>query len=181
MTRRRKKTYAAILTLGALAVLIDRVMLAGPSNAAAEGNVKHRSLSALGVRTPDTRAPSLAATPFPDVNVHRNAPGGNPRDIFSPTLAARHALSTRRADPAGRSSPSARGENGAMTAERFATQHRLVAIMVSGEMAVAVVDDLWLRVGDELDGCELIEITGTAATFRCAAGEAALSALDETP
>jgi hypothetical protein len=181
MTRRRKKTYAAILTLGALAVLIDRVMLAGPQNAAAEGTVERRSLSALGVRTPDAQTPSLAATPFPDVKARRNAPGGNPRDIFAPTAAARQALSMSASDPARRSSRSPRGDKDVTTAERFATDHRLVAIMVSGDVAVAVVDDLWLSVGDSIDGCRLIEITGTTATFRCATGEAALSVLDKEP
>lgn len=178
MTRRKKRIYAAILALAGSALLLDRVMLVGPPQAASADNVAHRSLSALGVQTPTARTPPLAPTPFPKLPLYQT-PLRHLRDVFAPATLAQTALLGPAHDGAAPASGSRRDESGAAHPERFERNHRLLAVMVSGDVTVAVVDDRWLSVGDTLDGCELVEISGTGASFRCPNGTASLSATDD--
>ena len=180
MTRRKKRIYAAILALAGSALLLDRVMLVGPPQAASADNVAHRSLSALGVQTPTARTPPLAPTPFPELPLHDTLPR-HLRDVFAPAALAQNALLGPEQEDAIPAIDSRRGETGAVQPERFEEDHRLLAVMISDHVTVAVVDDRWLRVGDSLDGCELVEISGTGVSFRCPHGTAFLSATDDRP
>lgn len=177
MNNRKRTIYAGILILGALALLTDR-LLYGPSvqPAAAAG----RSLSALGVETSVAPTVSVAAAPFPDA-LPAQGPLEHLRDIFTPTERAQIALLGISADRDPRTGRLRRGgAPDVVTAEKFQQNHRLTAVLVGKESSFAIVDDNWLRVGDTLDTCELTEITGTGASFKCANGLASLSAV-ETP
>jgi hypothetical protein len=56
----------------------------------------------------------------------------------------------------------------------FVSSHRLEAVIVEKRLRIAVVDGVWLRVGQSLDGCRLMDILGSEVRFGCKDGEAVL-------
>ena len=187
MTKRKKTIYAAILALGAAALLIDR-LLSPPSVQLAAAS--DRPLTALGVETPEAPAASVAAAPVPAPRRRpsersEDSPFLPVRDLFATTDTVRTALLGVPDDPL---SPNPLSGPGGLadvaTAAIFEQEHRLTGVMVRaagfsprGDLSIAVVDGVWLRVGDTLDGCKLIDITGAGVSFQCAGGVASLSAV----
>jgi len=177
MSARKKKTYAAVLIVAAMALLVDRLLVAGSLAPAAAAT--DRSLTALGVKTPTEVSALVAATPFPTALPQFSA-AGEVRDIFSPTPRVQNILLglEQWEDPrAGLASSHRKPETA--PAKLFEQNHHVTAVMVARQNAVAIVDDAWLKVGDTMDGCELVEITGTNVTFKCAAELASLSAVQK--
>jgi len=175
---RKKRIYGAVLLVGLGALLVDRVFLTPPASAVASGGAAAEGVadaSAYPESAADGPAVSVCAAPFP-----RGLPEGEgqgpPRDAFVLTAAARRAMLGIEAGdaeffgPAGRTKPQ-RG----MTALEFQSAHGLSAVMSGPAARVAIVDGRWLRVGDVLDGCKLLAITGQSAVFACPNGKVVLS------
>ena len=57
----------------------------------------------------------------------------------------------------------------------FQKNHKLLAVMTAPDTRVAIVDEEWVRVGQAVDGCRLLEIMGQTALFECADGRAELA------
>jgi hypothetical protein len=185
MSKRKKTIYAVILLLGAAALLVDRAMSASPAQLVAPApraagfSPRGRPLSESGVETATAPAVSVAATPFPDLSAHAK-PIAHIRDLFAITDIVRKAMFGAAADNNTRTAemPGRGRWPGVLTPEAFRQSHRLTAVMLGEHTSFAIVDGQWLRVGDRLDGHELIEITGTTATFQLANRRATLSVLE---
>ena len=96
------------------------------------------------------------------------------RDLFS-APGARGA-----GDPTGTSvsrSPSTGGEN-RLSGSVFRIRHRLGGVVIHQRLRIAVVDDLWIKKGQFLDGCELVDIAGNEARFECHDETVVLEVLD---
>ncbi len=168
MNKRKKRIYLSILAVAGLALLADR-MSSGSAPASVEASTS-RSLAELGVTPVETETVSVAAAPFPET---RGAPERPEllRDVFAPTAAVRSLmLGGARSDGARRG-----GRREAPLS--FEEAHELKGVMSGARDSFAVVDDRWLRVGDRVDECTLVEMSATTATFRCPAGDVVLSVL----
>ncbi len=172
MTRQKKQLYGAVLGLGAIVLLIDRMSAlagSGPSESAA-AVVQPTGLLTLDSVTGDLV--SVAAAPFP-----RDIPdlaGTSPlRDVFAPTDLVRSKLSSEADGNPGREA----GKPARLGPEEFAASHHLNGVMRTDSTSVAVVDGKWLRVGDSVESCELSEMEATSVKFRCATFEVELSVM----
>ncbi|MCH7526621.1 MAG: hypothetical protein IID39_04215 [Planctomycetes bacterium] len=183
MAKNKKRVYAAVLLIGALALLLDRVLSSSsPASAQASALTLGSDQAAgdgalLGKDAP--AATRLATTAFP-----RDLPDVGSiaavRDMFSITDTVRRAmLGANSDDELGLESGGTGKTDRRVKPEQFEKVHRLTGIMLGGEITFAIVDDEWLQVGDQLDGYRLIRIDGNMAWFQCAGGEAALSVADD--
>jgi hypothetical protein len=60
----------------------------------------------------------------------------------------------------------------------FLTQHRLTGVLIREGLEIAVVDDTWVQIGQELDGCMLVALSGNEATFACPDQEVVLKVVE---
>ncbi len=181
MSKKKKSLYGGILLLGALALLLDRAVSSDastPASAMAQSPGRLADLVAAAAFGPTV---SVQAAPFPDAaraEAHgSSAKVDQSRDLFALSHVVREVMF----GAGGENNSLAAGLRGGRrvtTAEAFEQSHRLTAVMTSRDATFAIVDEHWLRVGDRLDNCELAELAGTAATFRCPGGEAILSVIE---
>ena len=187
MTSKKKKAYAVLVIVGFVALVGDRLLTSSTTPApAAAANGGPMTLPVTrggpdgGSNTAGGPAGSVAAAAFP-----RNLPAGPPtpdanaalRDVFGLTPAAHQALRGPAADAAANQDgthPAGTVQHG-MTAARFTEGYRLTAVIQGPNIAIAVVDDQWVQLGQSIDGCTLVEITGRSASFRCSDALAQLS------
>jgi hypothetical protein len=179
MSKRKQTIYLLIMALGGVAVLLDRCVLSR--------GVTTPSAASAGVEIVTPPDPSTAPTRIhpaapaevepdlqlavPEVPFPRGLPlwdGREPlRDVFSRTTNGLPDNDSSRSGQDGRAAPSACAD--------FAGAHRLEAVLVQERLRIAVVNGRWLRVGETVDGCTLIEIVGENGRFRCRDGEIVLS------
>lgn len=170
MSGNRKRAYAALLALGALALVVDRFVLVGPaagaeSAQAAEGkSAKLMASNAPGMDLGQVPIPEL---PFPRRLREFPRSGTFDRDLFSPPGRA-PTDAERTADNAALQRPD--GGASRLSTALFTRQHRLQAVLDAEGLKIAVVDGAWLSPGDVLDGCELKSVNGRVAEFACADG-----------
>lgn len=156
------------MLLGALAMIVDRFVITGGSPAPA-------AAMAVVAQMPVTPAPAELAIPelpFPK-GVKPMSPDADIRDLFAPP--------TRPPAGDGGRADGSKGANALpkpptdLDVDRFAAKHHLDALLTDERLRIAVVDDYWLQIGQSLDGCKLIEVMGTRATFACYNGTVALT------
>lgn len=167
MTRKKKILYGAILGLGGMAMLMDRMSAGetGPDSASASTSATLSGVSAEGEQDVIL---SVAAAPFP-----RGLPPiefDSVRDIFAPLHSA-DGMGIGGGTAGGGSTPA----ETAPSARAFEASHKLNGVMTGGANAVAIVDGLWLQVGDTLEGCKVAAISSDGVTFACPDGVATLS------
>lgn len=167
--RSKNKFYVAFMLLGGAALVVDRCVLTPSVTMPAT----------VAASAPHTAAPSAASTssssetlatlelPFP-----RAIPTWDPqspiRDIFAPfsdddVTDKRHSRSSRGAD-------AVQG-----TCAGLLSQHHLEAVLVQESLKMAILDGVWVRLGESVDGCVLTEIVGNKVRFRCRDGDTLLT------
>lgn len=174
MTKKKKIIYGIVVGVGLLALLVDRMTAARPQSASAAAAMLPSTPNSAIQVSPSDASPIelLAAAPFPQFSMH-DLPTRPLRDAFTITPAAVQAMGG--ANPA-----SGAGLNGSSddssnhSSAQFGAQHKLSAVLEAGGFGVAVVDGQLIKMGDALDACELIEITGRQAVFKCHDGAATL-------
>jgi hypothetical protein len=57
--------------------------------------------------------------------------------------------------------------SGSDLARVFQERHAVSAIVCGGGVCVAVVDGLWVQVGQLVDGCRLVDFRGDTVVFDC--------------
>ena len=179
MSSKKKKTYAAVLAIGFLILVADRLLAPEPSRAAAKSK-RMPATTRLAADATTSRgggpAASVTTAAFP-----RALPGADPqnslRDAFGLTPAALQLLGGPASGTAElkASDQGQRPPDPGMTAARFIQLHRLTAVIQGPSASVAVLDDRWVQVGDTVDQCTLVGITGRSASFECPDGPADLS------
>jgi hypothetical protein len=166
VTKRRKQLYGGFLLLGALALLADRGLFSqshGPAGALADGSQSLGGTIAIGHDGPSVL---VAATPFPSV-YDSDEPPADVRDMFRITDTIRAAMDMNENDETdGPQGPRSRVRPPVALAP-FSERHSLQAVMVSRGVRIAVIDGRWVRIGDQLDDCQLADIIGTQAEFDC--------------
>ncbi len=178
MASRRKRAYLVVILLGAVALAADRLLLqdpaTGPEVAVAESDVV-RSTPAPSVDHAVRPAP-IPELPFP-TGLERFALSGTDetiRDLFS-APRARGA-----GDATGTNSAHVSDTDGKnrLSGDAFRTHHRLGGVVIHQRLRIAVVDDVWVKKGQSLDGCELVDIAGNEARFECHDETVVLEVLD---
>ncbi|MHC5108629.1 MAG: hypothetical protein ACYTHJ_01975 [Planctomycetota bacterium] len=176
MLRGRNKTYAIVLGVCLTALVIDRFVLsdsattpqlvaAMPVVAGAQATPENPVGTDNRHEIPELPFPfevnrftkeSVAVDPFqpPGIPGDGDAQGGN--------AGTDQAVDHGYVDP------------DKLDRASFEARYRLSAIMKSGQTSVVVLDDQWLRIGDWLGGCRLIEVSGREAVFECTDGQAIL-------
>jgi len=231
MMSSKKRTYLALMSIGAAALFVDRCVMTGGTPAPASAEVaspladdaespaSHRPGESVeqsrdrqgadhqgrpgapGRRTTSplekgglggVAADAPPADPIPELSFPRNLKPFDPsapiRDIFarpqSVAVDTANGRSDQEESDAASDSPetSAKpGGNQRIGRAKFATQHRLEAVMIQQSLKIAIVDGRWMQVGDVVDGCTLSDISGESAVFRCRDGDARLSPFERTP
>lgn len=163
MTSTKKKTYAALLALAGIVMLIDRFVLggAGPMDVPASAIAQlvrpgADAAAAASAVAPQTAIPSLVfprALPRADLQ-------NDTRDFFAPPVpkdpTPPEALADQqRANPQDHSTKS------------FVAQFRLKAVLSSGGRRIAVINDRWHQEGDVIGGCRIDDIAERKVKIYC--------------
>jgi hypothetical protein len=166
MTIPKRGVYALILVAGGVALALDRFVLSSPAldpeSAAAAEEHSASSTAALSGRA------LMRAEAIPELKFPRGLPPLDTsalRDWFSPPLDEEPADGEPGANEAGARQREPLG--GPSLAELFRQRHQLSAVLVRGDMRIAVVNDRWCRPGQSLDGCVLREVSDGSAVFEC--------------
>ncbi|MFQ5495960.1 MAG: hypothetical protein ACE5EX_11330 [Phycisphaerae bacterium] len=175
MTSQKKKVYVALLLCGGVALSVDRCVLsepvAGPESALATVPPATDTQKSDLVGTDDATLP-IPRLPFPE-GVQSFDPALYLRDFFAPPAAVLVRVAGSENQP-GRSPGGSTKEPLRLTAAALKAAHRLRAVILHQRQRVAIVDDLWVHVGQTLDGCTLTALSGNSARFECRDGAAVL-------
>lgn len=157
----RQKGYVAILALALAALLVDRLILPAPDEAAAaHGAALAVTSTATGMIDPEALVAEV------DVAVPRHVVIGRRLEA----LAEARGLEPGVVRDAFEPSPSWPLEGmgtgpAASVAERFKAAHVLTAVMASGPRGYAIIDGRTLFIGQSLDGLTLIAVGTRSATL----------------
>jgi len=174
MVGAKKRTYLVILALGGGALLVDRLVL--PSATEAEPLAVPRTSAAAGraatVASSSKNPASAVEQSVPALLFPRTLPKWDPnqpiRDIFAPESSS--ALSHNSQRRSGREERDGHG-----TCAGLMRLHRLDAVLVQETLRIAVIDGVWVRIGQEVEGCKVLEVAGNEVRFACRDGETVLS------
>ncbi|MBN1513966.1 MAG: hypothetical protein JXB13_18255 [Phycisphaerae bacterium] len=162
MKPRRKKIYAALIALGLVAVVVDRLLGPGASDAtgaARAADAAPRATGPAGLALADSAR--VEAAPFP-----RNMPA-------PPTPEpARDPFAPPRQQPQEPREPGDAGPDGELpglsaASVTFARSHRLSAVLAGGDAGIVILDDQLLRIGQSVQECTLTHVENAEATFQC--------------
>jgi len=175
MSRRKRTLYLTLITLGGLALAVDRLLLNHPITGP-EDALGGLGTELLGAAPPPIRADSRE--PIPELVFPRPLPDGEEktaiRDVFSPppgifAKPARNQSTDQNAHADGSADSPTR-----LSSAELTVHHRLTGVLIDGTRSIAILDGGWLRIGEEVDGCRLVALTGQEAEFQCHDGKAVL-------
>lgn len=180
MSRKRKRSYFAVMIAGAVALVVNQCI---PSEGALDPAAAIARAPA-GLQTPTSAHPgetpppsSIPELPFPRDIEPYDADSPIP-DLFAPpeSIVARAAAD----GAAGKATPDGGQNTSVVGAARatFRLKHRLTAVLIDERLRIAIVDGMWVRVGQSLDGCVLSAVSGNEARFACHDGESVLQITD---
>ncbi|MCO6436325.1 MAG: hypothetical protein J5J06_04475 [Phycisphaerae bacterium] len=175
MTPRRKRWFMIMMGISVTAMFVDRFLvgyqMAGPQGASAGTVTEHAGqVGGISVRTGDSVA-LIPEVPFPK-NLPESTSRLMSRDLFRRPGRTTSASSIGSA-PA-KPDRTSNSQTSRSVAEEFPERHRLEAVMLDGERAIAIVDGQWLREGSLWDGCRLHQIGETKVHFQCNDGDTIL-------
>jgi len=177
MRRQRRGTYLALLAVGATALAADRWIFSG-------GTAVTDPAIALGQHAPQSATPpidpgSAHGMLIPELPFPHHLPSSDLheplRDLFAPPerVSAKDPSNARGDKQA--CDKSASGEAKPTDSDTFVSQHRLNGVLIDQRLRIAIVDGRWVRIGEALSGCTLLEVSGNEVRFKCLDGEAALN------
>lgn len=176
MSGKRKRTYFAVMIAGGFALVVDRCI---PSQdpldpVAAVARVPARSPTPASAHPPERPSTSsIPELPFPR-EVEPYDPDSPIPDLFIPpgSVMPRNAPdgATGKATQDEERNKSVTGA----TQAAFHLTHRLTGVLIDERLKIAIVDGMWVRVGQSLDGCMLSAVSGNEARFTCHDGESVL-------
>ena len=170
MTASKKKLYAALMSLGGAAMLVDRLIIGAPGPL----DVPASAIAAMvrpAVDTADLAPATPQASAIPALAFPRGLPRadlqGSIRDYFAPPHLPQ---------PVPEPAPSGPGaENQSeLSHTAFAAQFRLQAVLWSDGLRIAVIADRWHREGDTISGCRIATINDREVRVICFDGDARL-------
>ena len=177
MSFQKKRTYLALMAAGGVALVVDRLVLTdgatGPSAAVALAS----DASTAPVETASAQGATLSSIPelpFPrslgtlDVNAAI-------RDLFAPPELDADAGAN--GSQPGNDRPGGDGD-GHTTGAMFVSRHRLSAVLIQQRLRIVVIDETCVRIGETLEGCTLLSMSGNEALFECMDGQAVLKVIE---
>jgi hypothetical protein len=211
MMSSKKRTYVALMSVGAAALFVDRCVLTegAPAPASAEetdlttgdgespeshrsGESADQSRDRQGAdhqsrerkRADNPGKVAAEELSIPELPFPRNLNPFDPSAPIRDIFARPQFAAMDTANEGASDSPERSGKPGEkqrIGRAAFAAQHRLDAIMIQQSLKIAILDGRWMQVGDVVDGCTLSDISGESAVFRCRDGDALLSPFERTP
>lgn len=174
MSRRKKGAYLAVTMAAGLAMAVDRCILSNGSTEPQLAVARQASASTKATAQPsvlDAPTLSIPEMPFPRGIKASFDPRSPIRDLFAPPEAIRN--DDANGAGADKDNPDATRSERANRAI-FMSQHRLDGVVIQQRLRIAIVDGVWMQVGQSLDGCTLTAISGSEVRFSCADGRAVL-------
>lgn len=166
MLTKQQKAFATVAVLAALALAADRLFFAPAMVTAdtsefaidASGDESSESNAAAQSATGPARASTLIAQRLDQIAQLESFDSAHVSDAFWPAwYIAPEPEQLPAMEEAAPTGPS--------PAERFQQQHRLTAVMGTGQTGYAVVDGQMLRLGQKIDGFTLTAISERSAIF----------------
>jgi hypothetical protein len=178
MLQGKKKLYVLVMILGGIALFVDRVFLSSSS----EPEVAEAATTATADDKPASVkavSPTPQASPIPELNFPRQLPAYDVSTLLRDWFEAPKL-------PGIEQPPEGTPDNGSpldlraavalvSAKEAFVANHRLDGIVINDNWQIAIVDSVWLRVGQAMDDCMLSEVSGRTAVFACEDGDAQLT------
>ncbi len=175
MSRHKKRAYLILMAIGAGALAVDRFVL--PTPVTEPGTAVALSTTTPAATADHSDTESVPGLSIPELPFPR---GLKPldqtavmRDLFAPPSSALHPNTD--GEPTDKHGAETGGDR---TGAVFLTQHRLTGVLIRKGLEIAVVDDAWVRIGQELDGCKLVALSGNDATFACPDQEVVLKVVE---
>ncbi len=170
MSKAKKQGYVVVMVLGGAALVVDRCIVTPSATMPASVAASDRP------RRAEIRPPTVAPAPpddplsIPELPFPRGLPPWDPRapirDLFAPHSqenAADKARSTKATDA------------GKGTCAAFVKEHHLDAVLLQESLKIAILDGVWVRIEESVDGCILSEIVGNKVRFLCRDGDVVLA------
>ena len=175
----KNRIYAAILILGAVALAVDRfIMPEGVSTPAVAVAADQPPRTGEVKSAPKGPSPmQVPELPFPR-GLEAFDGQGAIRDLFAPPTYSDADTAESATDKDG-SKSGKDADRGRAQSANLVTQHDLDGVLIHERLRIAVVDGVWLRIGDSIDGCTLAAVAGRTAQFTCSDGEAVLEVADQ--
>jgi len=169
MSRQKKRAYLALMAIGVAALAIDRFFL---QDGVAEPGAALAFMDAtLAAATSDPDSETAQPLSIPELPFPRELkPLGQMfqvRDLFAPPISIWDPRTEAKLpDKAGSGTGQDDGTGHSSGAARL-TQRRLAAVFIRHGLRIAVVDKAWVEIGQVLDDCTLLGISGNQAEFEC--------------
>ncbi len=172
----KKKTYAVILILGGVALVVDRLILsesaAGPRLAVASEAAPSTNAPATPDDTAEGPGPlAIPELPFPR-DVARFSDESRLPDLFASPRERLRASGATDSHDVTREAMAARSS---LSRAAFEDAHRLDGVFIQQRLRIAVIDGKWSRIGEKIDGCTVEEIASREVRFACKDGVAVLT------
>ena len=169
---KKKRIYLGVIGLCGIALLVDRLVVTQGVSAPAKAlaDVRGPILQPSGARAVK-KTVSIPELPFPRM-LKPMDPAATFRDLFAPPdNSGRYG---RAGNARGQRGTESRGDASATNRQAFLAGYHLKAVLDDPGLKIAIVDGLWVRVGQSVGGCRLTRVEGTTACFACPDGEAVL-------
>lgn len=170
---KKKRIYLGVIGLCGIALLVDRLVITQGASAPAEAfaDVHGPNLKPSDVGT-GKKTVSIPELPFPPT-LKPMDPAETIRDLFAPPDNS--GSSSRAGNARGRRGTGSKGDSSPTNRQAFLAGYHLKAVLDDPRLKIAIVDGLWVRVGQTVGGCRLTKVEGIRACFACSDGEAVLT------
>lgn len=175
MSTGRRRLYIIIALLCGGAWLVDRLFLsaAGSPATALGANGSALPLSAAALDAAALGNMGIPDLPFPH-DVARFAADLPLTDFFAPPRIRQPGGNNENLTDNEGSDEKHPINSKRLGSASFMRKHKVLGILLHGQMRVAIVDGTWRQVGESLDGCAVREIMGDRVVFECHDGDAVL-------
>lgn len=170
---KKKRIYLGVIGLCGIALLVDRLVITQGASAPAEAlaDVRRPILKSSDAGTAK-KTVSIPELPFPRM-LKPIDPAETIRDLFAPPDNSGGSGSAGNAR--GRPGTGSRGDALSTSRHAFLAGYHLEAVLDDQRLKIAIVDGLWVRIGQTVGGCRLTKVEGVRACFACPDGEAVLT------
>ncbi len=169
MTSAKKKTYGTLLTLAALVMAVDHFLGdAGPIDVPASAIAQ---LVRPGANPAGAAEALVTQTAIPTLSFPRGLPRaelqGEMRDFFAPPFAKEPSM-----EEIG--SLTHNGNPNDLSIDGFSVQYKLKAVLWSGDIRIAIINDRWHKEGDVIGGCRIGAVHERQVQVSCHDGDTTL-------
>lgn len=170
---KKKRIYLGVIGLCGIALLVDRLVVSEGASAPAEAlaDVRGPNLQPSDADA-GKKTVSIPELPFPRM-LKPMDPAEPIRDLFAPP--DKSGDSGRVGNARGQSGTGSAGDASPTNRLAFLAGYHLKAVLDDPRLKIAIVDGLWVRIGQTVGGCRLTKVEGPRACFACSDGEAVLT------